>query len=362
MPLHTKLPRPEGTIYFSYNPMSPPNWGIVPFDIHVFVYRNVRVALQALMQAATTIQAKRLESGTASLFTDHLYFRGQSEVTQRLLPTRLRGPMGQPEPRQRSPVDDPPKTKLHGVEFPSVAFNSAGDDPRNHWGDWFERVEPMRSIEDSAAEVPPDELCQRDALERAAFERASRIPEVARLDDFRKRAAVRHYSGAPSALLDVSTDPEVAAFFATGASKPPSAGKIGMLWAIDLNFFTGLFSVEIASVPAGLRVTMREQRDSWGVNKEMFEKYGVLPTCLELVSVELPFRRPQAQRARFFSLSGEDGSQLPAFTELTWWSIIERRAYGCAFLHDGHTYENTSHNITHGALLPNDEALTIALA
>lgn len=362
MPPYTKLPRPEGTIYFSYNPMSPPNWGIVPFDIHVFVYRDVRVALQALMQAATTIQAQRLESGIASLLADHLYFRGQSEVTQRLLPTRLRGPRRQSEPRQRFRVDHPPKVKFRGVEFPSVAFESGGEDPRNHWGDWFERVEAMRSIEDSTAEVPDDELRRRDALELDAVTRASRVPDVARLDDFRKRAAVRHYSGAPSGLLDVSTDPEVAAFFATGASKPAAAGKIGMLWAIDLNFFAGLFSYQITSVPGGLKIGMSEQRENWGVNKQMFERFGALPAHLQLVSIELPFQRPQAQRARFFSLSGEGGQPLPSFTQLTWWSIIERRAYACAFIQDGHTYENPSHNITNTALLPNNEKLAIALA
>ena len=50
-------------------------------------------------------------------------------------------------------------------------------------------------------------------------------------------------------------------------------------------------------------------------------------------------------------------------TELTWWSIIERSAVvSCAFIHDGHPYENPSHNITRTALLPDDEKLAIALA
>ena len=53
---------------------------------------------------------------------------------------------------------------------------------------------------------------------------------------------------------------------------------------------------------------------------------------LELTSVELPFQRPQAQHARFFLLAEENGAPLPAKTEFTWWSIIERRAYGCAFI------------------------------
>jgi len=56
---------------------------------------------------------------------------------------------------------------------------------------------------------------------------------------------------------------------------------------------------------------------------------------LQLALVELPFPRPQAQHARFFSLAEENGAPLPPKTELTWWSIIERRAYGCAFIQDG---------------------------
>lgn len=366
MPPFTKLPRPEGHIYFSYSPMSPPNWGIVGSDYHIFVYRDVKLALQALLQATTTIQAQRLEAGTASLFSDHLYFRGQSEITQRLLPTRLRGPRRQPMPRQRFRLDDPPKTIFNGQEFPSHAFGGPpGKDPKDHFGDWYEHVEPMREIEDSAAELPEEELNQRDSRERAAIERAVQIAEVACLDDFQKRAVVRHYSGAPSELLDVSTNPEVAAFFATGGgSQPLPAGQIGILSAIDLNFLAGLFSFEIASVPNGLKIKSREQRDTWGVNKQMFEKQGILPACLELTLVALPFQRPLAQHARFISLSGEDGARLPLLTELTWWSIIERYALGlsCAFIHDGHTYEDPSHNITQAALLPNDEKLAIALA
>lgn len=365
MPPYTKLPRPEGHIYFSYSPMSPPNWDIAGSEFHIFVYRDVKLALQALLQATTTIQAQRLEAGTASLFSDHLYFRGQSEITQRLLPTRLRGPRREPMPRQRFRVDDPPKIIFNGQEFPTHAFGGPpGKDPRDHFGDWYEEVKPMRVIEESAAEAEK-ELGERDARERAAVERATQVAEVARLDDFQKRAAVRHYSGAPSALLDVSTNPEVAAFFATGGgSQPIPAGQIGILWAIDLNLLDGLFSFEIASVPNGLKITAREDRDKWGVDKQMFKELGIQPTCLELTSVALPFRRPLAQSARFFSLSAEDGAPLPLLlTELTWWSIIERSAVvSCAFIHDGHPYENPSHNITRTALLPDDEKLAIALS
>jgi hypothetical protein len=221
----------------------------------------------------------------------------------------------------------------------------------------------MREIEDSMAQLKEEELCKRDAQEQADIERAAKIAEIARLGEFQKRAAVRHYSGAPSSILDISTNPEVAAFFATGGgSKPPRPGQIGMLWAIDLNFLAGLFSFEITSIPDGVRIRLREARDNWGDNKQMFQEQGILPACLELTSIALPFRRPLAQHARFFSLTGEDGAPLPLLTEMTWWSIIERRAYTCAFIQDGHTYENPSHNITQAALLPNDEEVAIALA
>lgn len=362
---YTTMPKPEGHIYFSYNPMSPPNWGIVPFEIHVFVYANVRVALQALVQAATTIQAQRVERGSAELLSDHLLFRGHSEVTQRLLPTRLRGPWCPPAARQRFSVAAPPKIRFHGVEFPSAAYDSAGENPRYQWGDWFERVKPMRSIEDSLAEVSEDELCHRDTLERAAIERATQLPDLASLDEFRQRAAVRHYSCACSPLLDVSTNPEVAAFFATGgASHPPSAGTIGMLWAIDLNCLADLFSLKTTTIlgGAGEKTVMTEQRNKWGDNRQMFEEYGVLPTRLDFTTVQLPFRRPQAQHARFILLAGEDERPLPPKTELTWWSIIERRAYSCAFIQDGRSYENADHNITSAALWPKDESLAVNLA
>jgi hypothetical protein len=341
---YTKLPRPEGRINLYYDLMSPPNWGIAPSNIHVFVYRDVRIALQALLQSANTIQAQRLEAGGAALFSEHLFFRGQSDVTQRLLPTRLRGKAASPAARQRH----------------DVRFDGKGEDPRTHVGAWFEDIEPWRSIEDSLSEISAEELARRDVAEDGAVQRACSLEAVANLDGFRKRAAVRHYGGVPSSLLDVSTDPEVAAFFAT-ASSQSRAGQIGMLWGIDLNFFTDIFSIEVGSVPGGIAMRLKETREGWGANKKMFEDYGVAPTAMELRSVELPFRRPQAQRARFLSLSGEGGSQLPTLSELTWWSIIERRAYMCAFLHDGSKYENPGHNISAATLLPSDEPLAATL-
>lgn len=358
-----KMPRPEGHIQFSYSPMSPPQWGIVPNNEHTFVYPNIRVALQALLQGANAMQAKLLESGVPEFLSDHLYFRGQSEITHRLLPSRLRGSRRETTARQRFRVDDPPKIVFNGVEFPSRAFNAPpGEDPRDHFGDWYEEVKPMRTVEASLAEVPDDELLSRDERASIAIQRASQISAVERLTDFQKRATVKHYSGVESALLDVSTDPEVAAFFATGAANPPPVGQIGMLWCLDLNLFTDVFSFEVSSEPGGLKIRMVEKRSDWGDNKRFFEEHGVLPVRPEIFAVELPFRRPQAQKARFIELTGENGSPLPPFTELTWWSIIERRAYTCAFIQDGNTYEKPSHNLTRAALLPTDEELAIALA
>jgi len=323
--------------------MSPPNWGIVAAEFHVFVYSNVRIALKALMQASTTIQAQRLERGSAELLSEHLLFRGNTDVTQRLLPTRLRGPWRQPDPRDRFGT-------------------GSSDESRKHWGDWYEDIEDMRLIEDSMAELPEEELRRRDELERRALDRASRIKEVAELDAFRRRAAVRHYGRVPSPLLDVSTSPEVAAFFATGGgSAAPVPAQVGMLWANDLNFVGELFVLKTSTVPGGEKTLLTEERGRWGDNKQMFEDYGILPSRLEIASVELPFDRPRAQHARFFSITGEQGSALPLKTELTWWSIIERQAYMCAFIQDGRQYENESHNITASALLPEHEPLAVTL-
>jgi hypothetical protein len=362
MATSTALPRPEGHIYFSYSPMSPPNWGIAAFDMHVFVYPNIRVALEVLRRVTDAIQAQQSHRGSG-LLTGHLLFRGNSDVTQRLLPTRLRGPWRQPAPRERFSVAAPPMVKVQGVNLPTVAFEPGGADARLYWGDWFERVEPMRAIEDSMAEVSQEDIDRRDALERAAVDRASQLPEVASIGPFQRRAAVRHYSRVLSPLLDVSTSPEVAAFFATGGtSSAPAPGTIGMLWGIDLSFFQDLFLLKMTSIPGGEKINMTEAQDTLGVNKRLLQKYGVLPTCLQLACIELPFPRPQAQGARFFSLAQENGAPLPAKTEFTWWSIIERRAYGWAFIQDGRIYENPNHNITADSLWPATEPLVEVLA
>ena len=357
------VPRPAGHIYFSYSPTSPPNWGIASFDVHVFVYPNVYVALKVLEKVDSTIKAQRSQRDTGDVLTGHLLFRGNSDVTQRLLSTRVRGPWRQPPPRERFSVADLPTVKINGVDLPSVAFDPGGADARLYWGDWFERVEPMRTIEDSIAQLSQEDIDGRDALERAAVERASQLPEIAALGLFQRRAAVRHYSRVLSPLLDVSTNPEVAAFFATGgASRAPARGTIGMIWAIDLGLFQDLFSLGRTGISGGGQLNMIQQRETWGVNKRLFEEYGVLAKGLELALVELPLSRPQAQHARFFSLAQEGGASLSPKTELTWWSIIERRAYGCAFIQDGRIYENPKHNITADCLSPANEQLVNALA
>ncbi len=337
----TKTPRPAGLLNFSYSPMSPMNWGIVPAAIDVFVFPNVQSALQALLRSANAIHIKRLENGTAQLLSEHLFFRGQSEVTANLLPTRLRGPWKAPPPRERYAID--------------------GREAREVNGDWYERLR-MRTVDEMMRDVPPQELALRDEEESLAIERASKLPDVASLDPFRQRAAVRHYGEVRSHLLDVSTNPEVAAFFATGGgSRRPVPGSIGMLWALDLNFLGDLFEMQISSAPGGEKIVLKEMRNQWGDNKKMFEEQGILPARLEMVSVALPFRRPQAQHGRFLSLLDEADVPLPAKTEFTWWSILERRSYACAFLQDGSTYENTARNITASALLPSDEPLAAAL-
>jgi hypothetical protein len=168
MPPNATVPLPEGHIYFSYSPTSPPTWGIASYDIHVFVYPNIGVALEVLLEVAGAIKAQRSDRGTGDLLTGHLLFRGNSDVTQRLLPTHLRGPWSQPPPRERFSVADPPMVKIHGVNLPSVSFDPGGADARLYWGDWFERVEPMRTIEDSMADVSQEDIHRRDTLERAA--------------------------------------------------------------------------------------------------------------------------------------------------------------------------------------------------
>jgi FRG domain len=362
MPPYTVLPRPAGHLNFSYSPMSPGNWGIAPSNFHVMVYPTVETAMKALLQATTTIQAQRLESGDAALLNDNFLFRGQVDATWRLLPTRLRPVTSPSTSRQRYSVDNPPKVVFNGQEFPMRSFKGPpGFDPKDHFGDWYEEVEPIRENDALAKELEP-EMPARDARAKQELARALLLRGIQEMDDFRRLAAVRHYSSAPSSFLDVSTSPEVAAFFATGAGKTLPVGQIGILWAIDLNALSDLFSFEIIDIPHGTRLRAKEEREKWGANKEMFESQGILPISPELNFVSLPFRRPIAQHARFFRLTDKNEAPMPLLTELTWWSIIERRgAAACAFLQSGTTYENVKHNITRSSLLPETEEIASAL-
>ena len=80
MPTDTTLPRPEGHIYFSYSPVSPPNWGIAPFETHVLVYSNIRAALQVLLEVASMIRSQRLNVVRRNFLAGSFF----SEVTPRL--------------------------------------------------------------------------------------------------------------------------------------------------------------------------------------------------------------------------------------------------------------------------------------
>lgn len=345
MPPYTKLPDADGRVMVHYGMMSPPNWGIVAATFDVAVYPNVKTAVRAMVQALTTIHAQHLEEGSAKLLHDHLFYRGQSNIENRLLPSLLRGPKHPRSPRQRYGIDGPPEAL-------------------KHQGRWYEEIEGTRTIEESLEELPDAIVRQREALERAAIELAAPLAPFTGLDGFQRRAAVRHYGTIPSPLLDVSTSPEVAAFFATGGgSTPRAAGSIGLLWAIDLNFLGQLFDVRIGTVPGGLKTVLTPDFDSWGDNKKMFEEYGVMPASLEMRSVALPFGRPQAQHARFVSIAGSNDTQLSRKAEMTWWSIFERYAFAAsaAFVQDGRTYENPDHNITADALLPAHDALEQAI-
>lgn len=231
---------------------------------------------------------------------------------------------------------------------------------REEYGDWLEEVKPMRTIEASLEEVSQETLASRDAAERVALQQATQLSEVSSLDSLSQKAVVRHYAGVPSALIDVSTDPEVAAFFASNGSHVRT-GQIGALWAIDLNLMATYLKFKIDKVGAVQKITLSDNREAWGVNKEILEDLNLPPIKFEIISVELPFKRPQAQKGKFLSILADDGSPLEARVEMTWWSLIERWSYMCAFIQDGTTYENPKNNILRQLLLPEDEPVLKAL-
>lgn len=339
-------PQPEGAVYFSYNPMSPPLYDLVPFNVHVYVYRDVTVAMRAMQYWVERIWAKQAAQDTQRLaglpFQERLFFRGQPEITQRLLPTRLRGPKAGAARRQRFSYDTPAE---HRAEI------------RRREGDWIEQDEEFRSMEDLLEHLSAEEMDRRVRDEQDAVRRAgTRLPVPAAWDDLMQRAAVRHYAGAPSSLLDVTIDLEIAAFFATGGgSAPASPGQYGTLWAIDLYALARLLSVAVGKTPGGWKVSLAEQREQWGVNKEILEKLHLPAVKLSLFDVDLPLPRPTAQKARFITLEGGDGNPLSTDVELIWWSLLERWAYPTAFIHGGAIYENPGKKVTGSALLPEDD-------
>lgn len=328
-------PRPAGTLFLKYSPMSPPAFNLVAFRMHVYVYASATDAVAALLYWNDRIKQKRFDEGSAIMTGDSTFFRGQTEITHRLLPTRL---------RERN-VGAPPRMR-HWIDPPEA---------RTEWGDWHEEDPIYRKIEDSLAALPPAEIEERERREVEAIERAKRFPDIAALDEYRQRAAVRHYAGVPSSLLDVSADPEVAAFFATGAGSGVKPGQLGMLWAIELDHIQRLFAPKVTSAPGGWKATFTDNRSAWGVNERMLDDYGVPPAQFEIRAVDLPLHRPTAQSGRFVGIESLAGSPMSVKGQLTWWSLFERWSYMVGFVQDGKTYENPERGITLSNLLPRDD-------
>ncbi len=266
-----------------------------------------------------------------------IFYRGQTDITHRILPTRLRGPKLPAAPRFRYPVPAPP------------------DVPEHEEGNWFEQDPEFRSHEKLVEYLLKGELQDRDAKEQAALNKIAEHPELRHLSVFQQRAAARHYAGVPSSLLDVTTDLEVAAFFATGAGEPVAAGQLGMLWAMDMNFLKQYFGMKVRSLPEGWIITLKDRRDEWGDNKKILDEFGLLPGQFNLHAVELKLPRPQAQKGRFISLETEDGKPLPPESEVLWWSMLERWLCPISFIQDGSCYTNEGKAITKENLLPKDD-------
>lgn len=240
-----------------------------------------------------------------NLTGETIFYRGQTEITQRIWPTRLRGPKLPAAPRFRYPVGAPPEVT-------------------EHEGNWFEQDPEFRSHEKPVEYLLKGELQVREKKEQLALEKLAGHPELGHWSSFQQRAAIRHYAGVPSSLLDVTTDLEVAAFFATGAGNPVPAGQLGMLWAMDMNFLKQYFSMKVKIKPEGWIITMKDRRDEWGDNKKFLDEFGLLPGQFNIQAVELKMPRPQAQKGRFISLEAEDGKPLPLVSEILWWSVFER--------------------------------------
>jgi hypothetical protein len=325
-----------GTIYFKYNPLSPVNWNMAGFSTNVSVYADVAHALVAFKRALGERRPRAFSS---------LFFRGQSSVSARLLPTRLRG--------------DGPRAVLGPKYAHTIA---AGTGPEvvkqiHHiQGTWYRQETAMRSMDALLPHLPAEMVRGRDELERECVRHArARFSEIESLDEFRRRAAVRHYGGVVSSLVDVTEDPEIAAFFASGSTPDPDEQRYGMLWAVDIGELARLFAYEVVKVEGGEKIILTDQRQLWGDNKMFFEEQNLPPIRIEIVNVDLPLPRPTAQRGRFLSIEGGDGQPLPIAAELIWWSLIERWSYAVAFIQTGERYENVQTDITEERLFPKDD-------
>lgn len=335
---------------FDYNPMSPAQWGLVPLSVHTYVYRDITAAIAALDYWVQRIWSKRASDGEAppTELPFRILYRGESDISTRLLPSLLSGPRPKP---------DQPERYRYAIE--------GSDAVRNENGDWFEKDPEFRSADRLLDNLSAEWLSECGSRERDALNRAMQFPEIVALDPFRRLAAVRHYGGTPSPILDVTTSLKVAAYFAShsGSSNDSRtrAGKIGVLWAIDLTMLARLFKVKIANLPEGTAVTLTVPKKEWGDNEKMFADQSIPTVSVVFRDSRLPLPRPLAQKGAFLSFTREDGTFLPLRAQLHWWSLIERWSYSCGFIHTGQGYTEEAENIATAALFPAaDKYLSIA--
>lgn len=325
-------------------------YDLVPLAVDVLVYPQVELALDALSYWVEKIWAKRASSGRSAEPLFPIFFRGQSDIGARLLPTLMRGQRPAPTPPERpryATVDraDPNAEKI--IE---------------QYGQWMEVCRPSRRADELMVRLTAQWMFDCGASEQAALARAVQFPEVAALDPFQQRATVRHYAEIPSLILDVTKDPKVAALFATGGWGSPGrtipAGRLGMIWGIDLNPLSDLFHTRVEDGPTGKRFILEKARD-WGINEKMFADQQIPTAQLVFSDIELPFARPKAQKGMFLTISDFEGRPLPIAAELHWWSMIERWAYPTGFIHDGCVYEDPEAGITRGTIDPPDDPLRV---
>jgi len=224
---------------------------------------------------------------------------------------------------------------------------------RKERGEWVEEEPGMRDFTELVDRLTPEELDRRDLTEQKALQRSQAVPEIAKLVAFRRRAAVRHYAEPPSPLLDVTSDIEVAAFFATGSGQPVKEGY-GLISAISLEFVAQLFQLDPIRVQGGWTVVGRPRLHEWGDNVKMLRDQKLEVTQLEITAVDLPFRRPQAQKALFLTLDGPAEGRIDTRSELLWWSMLERWSWSVGFIQNAECYRNESKEITAEHLLPQD--------